>query len=275
VVRSHPFHGCSTGSNPVPSTIFINVMRIIGFGDSFIQPVGKTRSDKNYVQITSEFLGSSSFSTYGIPGSSVWKTFFEFKEKMEMHRRLNIDVDVIIFVWTNNSRLYHPEVNDICLGNSLLYSEVDNPIWVASRYYFEELYDHEKTSYEMLSFYYWFDNWLLQNTPRTTKIIHMWGFPFIMDDIDVHGQKFDDQTLLIKNSPEKIKYSVNFKSGVEIRPPLLHFSLNDDWPEDLSKEHRFQHLTESMHEKVSQLLTDAIINFRKGKIIGGPSQTLI
>jgi hypothetical protein len=249
-------------------------MRIIGFGDSFIQPGD---SDKQYLHLVSSKFNTKSYSGYGVPGSSIWNTFFDFKEKYQSHIDLGIDVDVIIFVWTNTSRLYHPVIKNISSGNPQIYTETDSPIWIASRYYFEELYNEEKTNYEIISFFYWFDNWLIENVPRTTKIIHMWGFPFEINNLDINGDTIGDWYKFHKNFPYKIKYNVNFKSGVEIRPPLIHFSLNDGWPKDnnLSKENRFQHLTEKMHQKVADLIIASINTYIPGEVINSLGVRLI
>jgi hypothetical protein len=252
-------------------------MRIIGFGDSFIQPLGKDIINENhYLNLVSSIYGPNSHSAYGVPGSSIWNTFFDFKQKYQMHLDLGVDIGVIIFVWTNSSRIYHPAVKDISAGNPKIYEETNDPIWVASRHYFDQLYNLEKINYEMISFFYWFDNWLLQNIPPKTKIIHMWGFPFETDNLDINGNEITDWYKFHKESPNKIKYNVNFKSGVEIRPPLLYFSLNDGWPKNnnLFKEDRFQHLTDKMHKTVADLIIKAIDNYEIGSIIS-PFKKLI
>lgn len=233
-------------------------MKIVGFGDSFIQR--NLSIEHQYLKLVSgHFLGQ--FDCFGIPGSGVWDAFFEFKRrKNEAELKLVDDFDVAVFVWSESSRLYNPLIRNITYANVLNHEYSDNPIWIAAKQYYEHLHDITKVNYEITAFFYWLDNWLFENYPNM-KFIHLTGFP--KHDVKASIEYYD----IIKYKPNKLNYYHQWKNSVEIRPPLLHFSMNDDWPGDLSKEHRFQHLSKVAHNKVSELIIDAIENYEPGKII--------
>lgn len=233
-------------------------MKIVGFGDSFIQR--NSSIEHQYMKLTSgHFLAS--YETFGVPGSGVWDAFFEFKNKKnDAKLGLIDDFDTVVFVWSESSRIYHPIVRNITYANVLNHEYSSDPIWVAAKYYYEHLHVSEKVNYEITAFFYWLDDWLYENYPNM-KFIHMSGFPKHNGDASI------DYYDVIKYNPNKLPYFHTWKNSVEIRPPLLHFSMNDDWPGDLSKEHRFQHLSRDMHNKVSELIIDAIENYEPGKII--------
>jgi hypothetical protein len=233
-------------------------MRIVGFGDSFIQR--KTGVEHQYLSLVSGHF-SKLFESFGVPGSGVWDSFFEFKRvRNEADLKLIHDFDVAIFVWSESSRFYHAEVRDITYANVLNHENSNDPVWIAAKYYYEHLHDARKVNYEITAFFYWFDNWLFENYPNM-KVIHLTGFP-------KHDEKMSiDYYDIVKYKPNKLEYFHKWKNSVEVRPPLLHFSLNDEWPGDLGKEHRFQHLTKDAHYKVAQLIIEAIENYEPGKII--------
>jgi hypothetical protein len=238
-------------------------MRIVGFGDSFIQPVGhKIINEHHYMKLFSDFFENGSFKCFGVSGSGIWDAFFEFKKQAE-HKYDNYDFDVCVFVWSEQSRLYTKSQRDISYSKSLEYSNSNDPFWMAIRYYYEHIFDSEKNEFEFTSFFYWLDEWLYVNYPKV-KFIHMYSFPK-----KVESGHSNEYFKIIKNHPNKEVYFHKFKNSVTIIPSLLHLSLNDEWPEnnDLSNERRFQHLTPKMHKEVANLLKKSFDEYEPGKII--------
>lgn len=240
-------------------------MRIAGFGDSFIQPIyypnGDLYNEYNYLTKIGKYFNTNDFIAYGYPGSGVWDAFFEFQKQEEIARKNNKPFDIVIFAWSNGSRLYHPIVRDICASNVYNHYDSKQPLWIAAKNYYEHLFDHKKLKYELTAFFYWLDNHLKETYPNI-KFVHLNGFPPYDE-----GQPVEDYYEYIKKNDGNIKYYTTWKNSVEIRPSLIYFSLMDDWPGDLSKEHRFQHLTPKMHTIVSDLVINAIENYVPGKII--------
>jgi hypothetical protein len=240
-------------------------MNIAGFGDSFMQPIrglGNVLSyDYSYVAKVAEYFNTEDFNTFGVSGSGSWDAFFEFQKQEKIARENGKPFDLVIFAWSNGSRLYHPRVRDICVSNVYTHYDSKQPLWQAARSYYEHLFDHNKLEYEMKAFFYWLDNDLKETYPNI-KFIHLNGFPpYEM------GQSVDNYYDYIKNNGDDIKYYTTWKNSVEVRPSLIYFSLMDDWPGDLSKEHRFQHLTPKMHSVVANLIIKAIDTYSPGNII--------
>jgi len=238
-------------------------MRIIGFGDSFMQPVGYTDiNDHHYMKLFADKIKNTEYRCCGIPGSGIWDTFFSFKKFAES-KEYDYNFDVCVFVWSEKSRLYNSTHRNVCYTKSLEYENSNDPFWTAVKYYYEYLEDVDKNEHEFTSFFYWLDDWLLENYPNV-KFIHMYSFPKKTESSN-SGDYFN----IIKNHPEKEIYFHKFKNSVTILPSLLHFSLNDGWPKDndLSKENRFQHLTPKMHSKIANLLTKSLHEYWPGKII--------
>lgn len=222
-------------------------MKILGFGDSFIMAC---EGRETYIDmVANHFSGSAD--ARGMWGSSTWDAFFEYINSDE-------DADVVIFAWSNSSRLYHPENRHICIYGCEANKGSPDPIWFAANQYFKYLYSKEKTDYELLAFYYWFDNYLKDKKPNT-KFINLWSFPK-----DVNGDYYDS----IKNFPENLVYFHEWKNSVEIRPALIHFSMSDGWPEsnDLKNEVRDNHMTRDIHVKLSKIIIRAIEEYEPGKI---------
>lgn len=237
-------------------------MKIVGFGDSFIQS-NKTINTipYQYTQLVIDKFGGE-FELFGVNGGGIWDTFFEFKKYTETNPNFS-DVDFILFVWSDASRLYNSKVRNACYANSLNQENSKDPFWIAVKYYYEYIFDVVKTKYEFDAFFYWVDNWLHENFPNK-KIINMYSFPKMITPSNVYFEYLD----IVKNNPENEIYYHEFKNSVTIKPSLLHFSLNDEWPEDndLSKEHRFQHLTPKMHSELSKILIQSIDEYENEKV---------
>lgn len=238
--------------------------RIVSFGDSFAQ--NNTGIQYQYLKLVSNHFNYT-YNTYGVSGSSIWDTFFEFRNrKNEDEYRKNENsifpnyaFKTVVFVWSEASRFYHKEIRNISYASTLYNQDSDNPIWKAAKMYYEYLHDATKVNFEISAFFYWFDNWLHENYPDM-KVIHMTGFPKTDEKTSI------DYYDIIKYNPEKLNYYHNWKHSVEIRPPLLHFSMNDGWPGDLRNENRFQHLTEKTHKMVADLIIESIENYEPGRV---------
>lgn len=219
-------------------------MHIIGFGDSFITP-----SDLDYAYtnlVAKHFNATADWKGYS--GSGAWDAFFQMKQ-------LNEHPDVVVFAWSNSSRLYHPEVRNICGTAAQQHINSTDPIWQAAYMYYQHLYDFNKSCYEHEAFYYWVDDWFRDNYPNT-KIIHMWGFPAV-----AYGGNYN------WGESDQFNYYHRFKNGTEIRPALINLSYRDGWPGDLSKENRLNHMTPDMHRVLADHLIDAIEHYEEGRLV--------
>lgn len=219
-------------------------MKIAGFGDSFIfQFVPNTYPwllEKHY---------NATFTSYAFPGSSIWDAYFQFIN-------CNKTYDVVIFSWTNKARFYHPNYRTICDRSVINNQNSNDPVWKAASMYYKYLVDYTKIDYEMKSFFYWLDDSLKENFPNT-KFIHMWSFP---KDTSV------DEILNGTISSDK-DYFHRFKNHVELRPSLLSLSVKEDWPKDVSQEHRPNHLSWGMHNLLASKLIYAIDNYSPGLLL--------
>lgn len=230
-------------------------MKIADFGDSFITP---NTVDYSYTNILKEHFNAE-VDLFGYQGSGAWDAFFTFMGKKETY-------DVVLFVWSSESRTYHPLYRNICPAVIDQYLETD-PIWNAAKQYYAYLYDCKKAYYEHVALYTLADSYIRDKHP-STKVIHMWGFPA--------GNAFTDDGELIKSDhynwdeAEKYRYLYRFSHGVEIRPALINLSYREEWPVDLSKETRCHHMSKSMHEYPSKYVIDAIENYEPGRLIEIP-----
>lgn len=220
-------------------------MKIVGFGDSFITPASGeyyTNIIADHFQADAEFLGYQ--------GSGTWDAFFTFMEYVK-HNSLP---DVVMFVWSNTSRLYHHRIRDICPTGVIKHKDSGHIVWQAAELYYAHLYDDVKAEYEFRAFYYWLDHWLAKTYP-TVKFIHMWSFPHW------HGEKY----ALTEN--DKFQYYHRFTNGIEIRPALIYLSTLDGWPSDgLANETRTHHLTNKMHKFLANKIIDALTNYKNGQL---------
>jgi hypothetical protein len=223
-------------------------MKIVGFGDSFIMHSNNSNAYLNIV--ANELNAEVEFKGYA--GTGPWDTFFQFKDYTK-------ELDVAVFCWSEFARLYHPHVRGICPGSARSVREFDHcnsEIWNSARNYYDHLFDNRKTDYEAEAFYQWFDNWSRRFSG--IKFIHMWSFAK-----PKHGGDF-----YIEHSRDMrdLDYYHKFQHGAEIRPALMHHSVRGDWPEDISKDTRVNHLNFDFHRYLSTFIIDAIIDYVPGKI---------
>lgn len=219
-------------------------MRIIGFGDSFI-----TETDLDYTytnRLATKY--NADIKLHGIPGSGTWEAYFQFMEHFD-------NQDIVMFVWSNSSRLYHHRLKDICFTGAERNKDSDDPAWQAANMYYQYLFDERKTSLELTAFYYWFDDYISQF--KNTKFIHMWSFP--ASKLNAEYYTWDEH--------EKYDYLHRFKTGMEVRPALVYLSYLDGWPTDLSNETRIHHMTPKMHSHLMSNIIDSLEAYENGKAI--------
>jgi hypothetical protein len=217
-------------------------MKIVGFGDSFINYCNAWYGYANL--IASRF--DAEFISLGHAGSGAWDAYFQ----LEKYLKNNPAPDVILFAWSASGRLYHHKVRDLCYSSVMLYPAESVPeskkhVVQAAKAYYENLYSSEKSDAEHTFLYYWVDKELVPKYPNT-KFIHMWGFP-------KHHCDWGD--------PSQMEYLHTFTTAVEIRPALIHLSYSDEWPGDLSKESRPNHLSPKMHKILADNIIAAIENY--------------
>jgi hypothetical protein len=220
-------------------------MKIVGFGDSFI--IGCSY-DYAYTNLVAKHFNAE-FKSYAYSGSGTWDAYFH----LEKYLKNNPAPDVILCVWSAAGRLYHPNVRDICYNSAVINPKEPKtpafkPVMEAAKIYYEYLHDSHKTDMEHSCLYYWIDNVLVPQYPNT-KFIHMWSFPKKSCD---YGR------------PTEMTYLHEFTTAVELRPALIHLSYLDEWPDDLSKEVRPNHLTPKMHKVLADNIIAAIEDYKPG-----------
>lgn len=234
-------------------------MKIVGFGDSFIEGAHESwPGNDNYLAKVGRHLNAS-VETHGFGGSGSWDAFFQFEKYMKQELE---HVDIVIFAWSEPSRLYHPHVRNLCPHGSSLPRDKNDPdaaIWLAAKQYYAELYDHHKTESEASAFYQWVD--ILSTNYADTKFIHMWSFAKdVTRKLSWWDMYDEDQTT--------IEYHHHFKNGAEIRPALMNFSRREGWPKgnDTPNDPRQNHMTPKYHTVLSSIIIDAIENYEPGVI---------
>jgi hypothetical protein len=217
-------------------------MKIVGFGDSFITYCNTWYGYTNL--IASRF--DAEFISFGYAGSGTWDAYFQ----LENYLKNNPAPDVILFAWSASTRLYHPDIRDLCYTSVVMQpvepkSEEHRPIYEAANAYYQHLHHITKTDQEHSCFYHWIDTVLVPRYPNT-KFIHMWGFP----------KNYCDW-----GDTEQMEYLHTFTTAVEIRPALIHLSYLDEWPDDLANETRGNHLSPKMHKILADNIIAAIENY--------------
>jgi hypothetical protein len=220
-------------------------MKIIGFGDSFIN---YSDFDFTYTNLIAKHFNTV-FDHRGFAGSGTWDAYFKFEKFLKN----NTPPDVVLFVWSASGRIYHPDIRDLCY-NSVVLNPVEpktpahKPVYKAAAEYYKYLHHINKTDMEHTCLYHWIDTVLVPRYPNT-KFIHMTSFPARSCDF---------------GNPDEMEYLHDFTTAVELRPALIHLSYMDEWPGDLSKEHRTHHMTPKMHRILADTIIAAIEDYKPG-----------
>lgn len=179
------------------------------FGDSFCQQnSGMIWQTETYIRKLQKHY-QADVVNLGIGGSSIWDVMLL---QIAPFIKTKTIPDVCVFVWTEHSRLFHREIRHINSGSARNYKDKDK-LWSAANDYYDHFLDEELSKLQYKSALEYFDNNVLANFPLTTKIVHLWSYG-----------NFDSWT---ENSfkPENMKYLHTWKHGIEVRPPLITFSL--------------------------------------------------
>lgn len=153
--------------------------------------------------------------------------------------------DICIFCWTEPHRLFHRTVRNLNYASSKEYVE-KSKIWKAANDYYEHLWDSECTKLQYQALLEYTDNNILSILPKSTKIIHMWSFGKMLEDLKLNNNNFHYQ----------------WKHGVTVTPSLTAISLIDSNFEEFSNNNGPNHLTtKDKNQKVFELVCDAIDNY--------------
>lgn len=229
-------------------------MNIVGFGDSFIKD-NSIYCKNDYMTFVGNHFGVKTESR-GVGGTGPWYMFFDFL-KYDKH------IDVAIIAWSEIVRMYHRKIQPLNI-----WSEEDIPsniddrqkqIYNAAFNYNKFILNNTQKNWECKALMCMFDECITKQYPNT-KFIHLPCFSWYEND-QLWANIYDNV------NPKDINYYYDFKNGVELRPCLMYLSKQDDWPSDLSKEHRPNHLTLKYHILLANAIIDAIENYNLGKII--------
>jgi hypothetical protein len=247
-------------------------MKIGFFGDSFCTKEYNEHSEEHgydtYIrQIKKHY--NASIVNLGAGGSSVWDLYLQ---QLKPFIENNNIPDVSIFAWSHSGRLYHPIARSIHHTSGLAgfnkekykwYAKVypDKPnffkkeIWEAAKHYYMYLYDEEKEFLEYVSFLQYLDNNVFSKWPKDKKIIHTWSF----------GERTAKEE---KENPEywkTVNYPHAWKTGTEIRPPLMYLSAKNKWPEYPMLDNRPNHISGQEDNKfLANQIINAIDNYPLG-----------
>lgn len=230
------------------------MMKIVGFGDSFILSIGKATSDDPQQPWFKSYQGMIGDHYDCVPefrgraGTGPWNMFFDFLNYSDKE-----NIDVAIIAWSEINRLYHPRfqpINTHYAFDKEKYdkaSDEEKEVLEAANHFYRNLYDGNQKSYEMKALMNLFDDMTLEY--KNTKFIHLpcfsWDKP-----TEWWGNTYKDK------KPHELTYYHDFKHGMEIRPALMYMSVHDEWPADLSIDRRECHMT----PRVNRLLANQIIN---------------
>jgi hypothetical protein len=152
-------------------------MKIGFFGDSFCAEISNFHSYTNgydtYIKQVKDYY-KAEITHLGTAGSSYWDVMLRQLDKKNLP-------DVCVFVWTEDSRLYHPIINSITSSSANSQKikhgfpgTIRYNTWKAAEQYYTYLYDGKKASKECTASFYYFDREVLPKLK--TKILHMWSF---------------------------------------------------------------------------------------------------
>lgn len=231
-------------------------MNIVGFGDSFIMDVTASRnSDYLYMSLVGKHFGVKTESR-GIPGTGPWYMFFDFLN-------YNKHIDVAIIAWSEIIRMYHNKIQPLSVFSEeqipTNINKHEREIYNAAINYNRHILNHNQKNWELRALMCMFDEYIVKQYPNT-KFIHLPCFSWYEQDENWN-------TMYDNIDTTKIKYYYDFKHGVEIRPCLMYVSKQDEWPSDLSKDHRPNHLTLKYHNLLAKSIIEGIENYNTRNIV--------
>jgi hypothetical protein len=214
------------------------MIKTIGFfGDSYCAV------DAGWIRSIADHY-SADITHLGKPGSSIADLIINQWNKQVQRGQTP---DIAVFVWTTDSRLFHPQVRSITPEKALSIREKqgNKDVWSAAKDYYMHLYDPTYMELLATSLMCYFDRMVLPLLPNL-KIVHMWAF----------GQPIPNR----KNDlPEGIRYPYEFTSGVELRPALVTISQQGRTQEQMGQDDSPNHMeTEAKNTHMFNLVRAAI-----------------
>lgn len=231
-------------------------MKILGIGDSFMHG-DINRKAIDFLLLTSNALNAES-EMIGMSGTGPWNSFFKFLNYKDKE-----SLDVVIFAWSEATRLYYHDHNIPLNSGTVLYKmhrdkkSVDE-IYNAAEQYYLHLYDYEKQGYEAMGIYYIIDD-MAKKYPNI-KFIHMFCFAHNSDISFPHMEVYDKKTF------DHLEYLYTFQNGINIKPALMYLSRHcEEYPTNgIEHDHRSCHMGVKMHQRLADTLVDAIQNGKNG-----------
>lgn len=246
-------------------------MNIVAFGDSFIQPSPHTEEEKTFKRHSDyadyyEGILARYYNTWpkfmGVPGSGPWSMFMDFLKYMDNVKNVGRP-DVVLFAWSEPSRLYHREYvinSGLAMQDPTNWTQRKIDTMDAATEYYRYLIDTEKNNYDLKALMLYTDE-ITKNYPDV-KFVHMhcWS---IIEDLYYKGwhNHYREKKL------DELDYGHTFKNGAQIRPPLMYLSMLDEWPTDLARDPRICHLSKNMHTMLGKALKECINDYSPGKIV--------
>jgi hypothetical protein len=140
------------------------------FGDSFCANISS--NDEKFETYIMKLIKKNKLKLYslGVRGSSIWDTILI--QFLPLYKEDKFP-DIIIFVWTNETRLFHRDIRDITVGTS---REKTDEIYKAADQYYTNFLDRELMQFQYVSALRYFDSEILSKVPSNKKIIHFRSF---------------------------------------------------------------------------------------------------
>ena len=229
-------------------------VKTIGFfGDSFCANVdypGNTFHETYIKKLKNHYQASLVYTGYG--GSSIYDLFL-----IQLKKYLECNIpDVCILVWSGPERIFHRNIRNINFSSAI---NEDNRyfnntktgeselIWSTAAAYYKYLADMECIELQYISTLHYIDHTFLPTFENKTKFIHMFSYS--------------------KSISEKYIPYYNFKTGVQINPPLFNLSLAG-YTNDLANDLRPNHLEGNYKNNLLfEIIKEAIDNYENGKIL--------
>ena len=184
-------------------------MKIGFFGDSFCADL----QSGTYLQLLAIHYGADVVHV-GSAGSSIWDVLLL---QIDPFIKNNNIPDICVFVWTEQSRLFHRVLRNITTSSAFADTwrstgKSNEIIYEAARVYYLHLHNTELDQYRFTAALHYFDTVILPTFPNNTKIVHLWSFgveqgichPFHTwkNGVEIHPSVasiiVDDQLLVIK-----------------------------------------------------------------------------
>lgn len=242
-------------------------MRIGFYGDSFCEnyPSCSSEWDTYLKQIADNYgIERKQIVNFGFGGSSIWDTILI---QFGFHNAFSIEdktfPDVMVFVWTDASRLFHRTIRSLNMSSTFntekiasQYNDSMDIIDAAQKYY-THLADFVKEDFAYNAALRYFDQEILSKISHRCKIIHLWSF---------------FKPSMEMSSYDSNNYYYRWQNGMEIRPALIKLSLlgmdKNKTREIMGADKRMNHLDgDYKNSLLANTIISAIDNYENGKLI--------